>query len=361
MIDALNQEAHAFAEVSQRREAKARTRVGVWLAIMSALILTMVMVGGATRLTESGLSMVDWAPVTGFVPPLSEAAWMTEFSKYQTSPEYKLVNRSMTLGEFKTIYHWEFWHRNLGRFLGVAFLVPLLVFLFKRQLPAVMTPRLAALFVLGGAQGALGWYMVKSGLVNEPAVSHYRLAAHLSLALVLFSAVWWTTLDMLTDAPARRAGAGSLFLGWSFFGLLALQIVYGAFVAGLDAGYAYNTWPDMEGQLVPDGAFYGASLWERFTSGTGTVQFLHRMLAYGVALYALVLAVVLPRKVDDPAASTLAAALIFAVFGQVVLGIATLLQGVPVFLGTLHQGWAVIVLGVALALLHRMKQRRVWS
>lgn len=361
MFDTLNQEARVFADVARRREGKARRVVGIWLAVMSFLILTMVMVGGATRLTESGLSMVDWAPVTGFVPPLNDADWQTEFEKYQSSPEYQLVNRGMTLAEFKTIYHWEFWHRNLGRFLGAAFLLSLLFFLYLRYIPKALAPRLIVLFVLGGGQGALGWYMVQSGLVNEPAVSHYRLAAHLSMALILFAAVWWTALDLLCAPPQDSAPISARLLGWSFLALLGLQIVYGAFVAGLDAGYTYNTWPDMNGAFLPETAFMGTTWLEKFTSGTGTVQFLHRLLAYGVAAYAVVLAVIVPRTVQDAGASNLAAALIFAVAGQVILGIVTLLQGVPVLLGTLHQGWAVIVVAVTLALLHRLKRRRVWE
>lgn len=361
MFDTLNQETRVYAQVAQRREGKARRVVGIWLAIMSLLILAMVMVGGATRLTESGLSMVDWAPVSGFVPPLNDADWAIEFEKYQTSPEYQLLNRGMTLDEFKTIYHWEFWHRNLGRFLGIAFAVPLLFFLAKRYVPAALAPRLLLLLVLGGGQGALGWYMVQSGLVNEPSVSHYRLAAHLSMALLLFSTVWWTTLDLLTPAPDVSASIGMKLLGGLFLILLVLQIVYGAFVAGLDAGYAYNTWPDMEGAFVPQTAFAGETWWNKLTSGTGTVQFLHRMLAYGAAGLALIVSIALPRRVEDAAASNLAVALIFAVAGQVILGIITLLNEVPVSLGTLHQGWAVIVLAITLALLHRLKQRRVWN
>lgn len=361
MFDTLNQEARVFADVARRREAKARIIVGVWLAVMAALIFIMVMVGGATRLTESGLSMVDWRPVTGFVPPMSDAAWQGEFEKYQSSPEYQLVNRGMSLEDFKTIYRWEFWHRNLGRFIGIAFLLPLLFFLYKRFIPAALTPRLIVLFVLGGGQGFLGWYMVQSGLASEPAVSHYRLAAHLSMALILFSAVWWTALDLLTPAPANKASSGVVILGWGFMAVLALQIVYGAFVAGLDAGYAYNTWPDMEGAFLPEAAFLGQGIADKLTTGTATVQFVHRMLAYGVAAFALALAIVVPRRVSDPGASNLAAALIFFVLGQVILGIVALLKAVPVALGTLHQGWAVIVLAVTLTMLHRFQRRRVWN
>ncbi|MEM6683546.1 MAG: COX15/CtaA family protein, partial [Pseudomonadota bacterium] len=205
MVDVIEQSSAVFPPRARLSAVQAQTWVGAWLAIMSALILTMVMVGGATRLTESGLSMVDWAPVTGFVPPLNEADWQAEFAKYQTSPEFKQVNAAMTLDDFKTIYHWEFWHRNLGRFLGLAFALPLLFFCAKGFVPKALAPRLVLLLVLGGGQGALGWYMVQSGLVDVPEVSHYRLAAHLSMALLLFSLVWWTALDLLTRAPRKPA------------------------------------------------------------------------------------------------------------------------------------------------------------
>ncbi|MGD1956454.1 MAG: COX15/CtaA family protein [Sphingomonadales bacterium] len=361
MLVNLEQEAAQFAAVHKRREAVSRRAVGLWLAAVACLILLMVMVGGATRLTESGLSMVDWRPVTGFVPPLSEAAWLAEFEKYRASPEYQQVNAGMSLEAFKSIYHWEFWHRNLGRFIGLAFALPLLVFLVRRSIPKPLTPRLVLLLILGGGQGALGWFMVQSGLVDEPAVSHYRLAAHLSLALILFSAVFWTALDLLTPAPQAQASGRIRSLGWAFLSLLALQIVYGAFVAGLDAGYAYNTWPDMSGYAVPPETFAGETLVDRLFNGFPTVQFLHRILAYCVCAAALYLAVTLPKRMTDKAGAALAVLLLAAVIGQALIGIFTLLNAVPVWLGTMHQGWAVVVLAVTLALLHRMKQRRVWA
>ncbi|MEM7569243.1 MAG: COX15/CtaA family protein, partial [Pseudomonadota bacterium] len=208
MFDALQQEARVFAEVNARRDAKHRTAVGLWLGAVAVLILIMVVVGGATRLTQSGLSMVEWRPVTGFIPPLSQADWLVEFEKYKTSPEYTQVNAGMSLEAFKSIYHWEFWHRNLGRFIGLAFALPLLFFAIKRWIPAALMPRLVLLLILGGGQGALGWFMVQSGLVDAPAVSHYRLAAHLSMALLLFSAVLWTVLDLLSPAPAASSAGG---------------------------------------------------------------------------------------------------------------------------------------------------------
>lgn len=360
MFDTLQQEARVFAHVNARREASHRRVVGLWLAVVALFILAMVVVGGATRLTESGLSMVDWRPVTGFVPPLSDADWQTEFSKYKGSPEYQKVNVGMSLEAFKSIYHWEFWHRNLGRFIGVLFALPLAVFAAKRWIPAALMPRLLGLLVFGGAQGALGWFMVRSGLVDVPEVSHYRLAAHLSLALILFSAVFWTALDLLTPAPVSPSKLSIKLVGWGFLALLALQIVYGAFVAGLDAGYAYNSWPDMGGEMIAQGAFEGETFIERYFNGIETVQFLHRSLAYIVAVAAVVVAWFVPRRLDDVPGSNLAVALFFVILGQVIIGVAALLNAVPVWLGALHQGWAVLVLATTLALLHRLKVRRVW-
>lgn len=361
MFDTLQQEARVFAQVNARRDVNHRRVVGLWLAIVALFILAMVVVGGATRLTESGLSMVDWRPVTGFLPPLSEADWQAEFAKYKGSPEYQQVNAGMSLEAFKSIYHWEFWHRNLGRFIGLLFALPLAVFAAKRWIPRTLMPRLLVLLVLGGAQGALGWFMVRSGLVDEPAVSHYRLAAHLSLALLLFSAVFWTALDLLTPAPGSTSTLGVKVVGWGFLALLVVQVVYGAFVAGLDAGYAYNSWPDMGGEWMAQGAFKGDTFIERMFNGVETVQFLHRSLAYIVAVAAVAIAWFIPRRLDDRPGSNLAVALFFVVLGQVIIGIAALLNAVPVWLGALHQGWAVVVLATTLALLHRLKVRRVWS
>lgn len=361
MFDVLQSEVRVFAEVNARRDATQRRIIGSWLLCVAALIMAMVVVGGATRLTGSGLSMVDWRPVTGFIPPLSEADWAAEFTKYKRSPEYQQVNAGMSLEAFKGIYHWEFWHRNLGRFIGLAFGLPLLFFILKRWVPGALMPRLLVLLVLGGAQGGLGWFMVQSGLTEEAAVSHYRLAAHLSLALLLFCAVFWTALDLLTNSPAQRAGVGVKAAGWMFAGFLALQIVYGAFVAGLDAGYYYNTWPDMDGDFLPPDAFAGATFIEKAFDSIESVQFIHRGLAYTVAFFACLIAWFVPRKLADSPGSTLAVALSFVVLGQVVVGILTLLNAVPVWLGTLHQGWAVVLIAVTVAFLHRMKTRRVWA
>lgn len=323
--------------------------VGVWLLCVAALVFLMVIVGGATRLTESGLSIVEWKPVTGALPPLSASDWQNEFEAYQQSPEYKLVNRGMSLAEFKTIFWWEWGHRLLGRLIGFAFLLPFLWFLARKSIPTGFGPRLAGLFVLGGLQGALGWWMVASGLVSEPAVSHYRLAAHLGLALAIFSALLWTALDLLL---VRKASAPVVLtrLSWGFLGLLAVQIVFGAFVAGLDAGLAYNTWPLMDGRFIPDGVFQAKDI----LHDTLSVQFTHRMLAYALVLYGVYLILKLWRAGVERA---LALSLGLALGGQFLLGVLTLLAHVPVALGTAHQGGAVVVLALSLILAHRLAGR----
>ena len=224
--------------------------VGWWLVVMAGLVWLMVVVGGATRLTESGLSMVDWQPIRGVVPPLTEAQWLEEFEAYRQYPEYKLINRGMSLAAFKTIFWWEYAHRLLGRLIGLAFALPLAVFWLRGIIPPGYKPRLVGLLLLGGAQGLLGWFMVKSGLVDEPEVSHYRLTAHLTLAFAIFAALMWTALSLLRP----RAGPSDPLLrrlAGVFVGLVFLQVILGGLVAGLKAGYAFNSWPLMDGRLIP--------------------------------------------------------------------------------------------------------------
>lgn len=330
---------------------KARPKaVGLWLMAMAFLVFAMVIVGGATRLTESGLSIVEWKPISGALPPMNAEDWQQEFSAYQQSPEYQKVNRGMSLSEFKAIFWWEWGHRLLGRFIGIAFLIPFLWFLAKRAIPQGYGARIGLMFVLGGAQGALGWWMVASGLVSEPAVSHYRLAAHLSLALLIFCLLFWTGLDLLKSAKSR-AEQNIRRLGWVFLSFLAVQIVFGAFVAGLDAGLAYNTWPLMDGQLIPSALFESDDI----LHDTLTVQFIHRHLAEFVALLALAWVFMVWRASQDLATRRLTLLLFVAVIVQIVLGIATLLAFVPVGLGTMHQGGAVVVLAFSLLLMHDLK------
>lgn len=329
---------------------KDRRAVAYWLLGVAALVFLMVVVGGATRLTGSGLSMVDWRPVTGVLPPLTEAAWQAEFAQYQESPEYKLVNMGMTLEAFKGIFYWEWGHRLLGRIIGLAFAVPLLVFWLGKKVPAGYLPRLVGLFFLGGSQGLLGWYMVQSGLVDEPAVSHYRLTAHLSLALVIYSALVWTALGLLVERSNSQAADRSLRrLGVALVALTGLQIAMGALVAGLKAGHVYNTWPLMDGRVVPEGVWSMEPAWRNLFDNAALVQFDHRIGAY--ILFALTLWAA--YKVRSAARPLRIAGLTAAcvVLAQMLLGIVTLLADVPVSLGTLHQAGGVLVLTSSLVYL----------
>jgi cytochrome c oxidase assembly protein subunit 15 len=324
--------------------------VAIWLLSVAALVALMVVVGGLTRLTESGLSITEWKPVTGAIPPLSAEMWDEEFEKYRQIPQYQLVNKGMSLDEFKTIYWWEWGHRFLGRLIGLAFFVPFVWFLVTGRLRGRLAWTCAGLFVLGGMQGALGWYMVASGLTERVSVSQYRLAAHLGLAFAIFGALLWVALGILRGRTRADDGTRR-WLVWTFalMGLVYLQIILGAFVAGLDAGMIYNTWPLMDGAFVPDGVYAGelAAFEEHMT-----VQFNHRMLAYLIC----VLTVVYCWRVVAGAAPQLQrrAAMWFAtgVLLQVLIGIWTLLAVVPVWLGGVHQFGAVVLLGLAVVHAH---------
>lgn len=332
--------------------------IATWLFCVAALVFLMVLVGGATRLTESGLSMVKWEPIIGAVPPLSDAAWAKEFSDYQQSPQYQKVNRGMALEEFKAIYWWEWGHRLLGRLIGVAFFVPFVYFLARGYVRRALRPRLLGLFVLGGLQGALGWFMVKSGLVDVPAVSHYRLAAHLSLAIIIYAALLWVALGLTKSAapagrPFWRAQNGVAQLYLLLVAAVAVQIMFGAFVAGLDAGLAYNTWPLMDGRFVPTGLWQLSPHWINIFENHITVQFIHRMLAYTVALLALYLWWRIGKRAGR-AVREASHYMLMAVGLQIALGIATLLAVVPVWLGVAHQAGALLLVTSLVLLAHRM-------
>ena len=328
--------------------------IGIWLLVMAFLVFAMIVVGGATRLTESGLSMVDWKPVRGVIPPLNEAEWAEEFAAYQQYPEYKLVNRGMSLDAFKSIFWWEFSHRMLGRLIGLAFALPLLFFIAKRMVRVELKMTLFALFALGAAQGLLGWYMVQSGLVDEPSVSQYRLAAHLGLALILMAALLWVALGLLRPADGV---VGAWHPMWNisllFTALIFLQCLLGALVAGLDAGIVYNTWPLMAGSFIPPGLLEFSPWYLNFTESPLTVQFDHRMVAYGI--FVLGLYVFLKARAGSDDGIRRAA---HAVFGliilQVILGIMTLIMAVPIGLGTLHQAGGALVLAATIFLNHQI-------
>ena len=311
--------------------------VRLWLYAMAFLVFCMVIVGGATRLTDSGLSITEWRPLLGAIPPLNEADWLAAFEKYKLIPEYQIQNRGMPLSEFKFIYWWEWAHRFLGRFIGVAFAVPLIYFTFTRRIDRTLWPRLFALFILGGAQGALGWYMVASGLVDRVDVSQYRLAAHLTLAALIFAAIMWVAMGIGRDR--KRASSSNDWFAVFLVAFILLQIAAGGFVAGLDAGQGYTTWPKMDGQWVPSGLWDMAPGWKNAFENAMTVQFNHRVLAY-ILLLATTMHTWQSR-------SGPAAILALAIFAQACLGILTLLLHVPLAVALIHQAGAMIVLALA--------------
>lgn len=320
--------------------------IAIWLFAVAALVALMVVIGGLTRLTESGLSMVEWRPVSGWLPPLSETAWQAEFEKYKQFPEYQKINIGMTLEGFQGIYWLEYIHRLLGRIIGLAFAIPMIVFWLRGRIPAGVKPHLVVMFLLGGAQGALGWFMVKSGLVDHPDVSHYRLTAHLGLALLIFGYLLWGGLSLLRQGAMTRWRGGGVAAALAV--LVFLQILSGGLVAGMNAGLAHNTWPLMDGKVFPDGLLIMRPWWHNVFENAMTVQFQHRMGAYLVGLVAIATAVILKGR----APTALRHALLTVIGVQIALGIFTLLHHVPIALGTLHQAGAVAVLGVAVALWH---------
>lgn len=330
------------------KDARAARHIRYWLYAMCVLLAAMIAVGGATRLTESGLSITEWKPVMGAIPPLSHAAWAEEFAKYKTIPQYELMNAGMTLDQFKGIYWWEWSHRLLGRIIGFAFLAPLLWFLVTRQARGKLAWRLGGLFVLGGLQGALGWFMVMSGLSDRVEVSQYRLAAHLALALVIFSAILWTAFS-LRPPRGRDPAPRSLAIGaWALAGGVFVQMILGAFVAGLRAGKAFNTWPLMNGKIVPDGYFSGAPGFSDLFETVAASQFNHRTLAYLLFAGALAYWLHARRAAAGSAHARRAGVLFAAVSAQVMLGIWTVLAVTPLALALPHQVWAVCVLTIAL-------------
>ncbi len=330
----------------------------LWLLAVAALMAVTLVVGGATRLTESGLSIVEWRPVTGVLPPFDAAAWQTEFDKYKTIPQYRERQSAMSLDEFKTIYWWEWAHRMLARLVGAAFLLPFLWFLWRGEVERGLRARLWTIFGLGGALGAIGWWMVASGLADRVSVSQYRLAFHLTLACVIFAMVLWTAQRLLPQPPSQepkrlRAGAFVLVI------LVLCQIYLGALVAGLRAGLLYNTWPLIDGALLPDASalFFDVPLWRNFFENALTVQFTHRMMAYVVWTAAVLHAVDAVRTTRGGAATTGALVLAGTITLQVALGIVTLLLHTPILVSLLHQATAIFVLAIAVIHAERIALR----
>jgi cytochrome c oxidase assembly protein subunit 15 len=351
--------------------------IAAWLFACCALVFAMIVIGGVTRLTHSGLSIVEWQPIVGALPPLTDAQWQQAFAKYQATPEFRLVNHAMDVQAFKGIFWWEYFHRLLGRAIGVVFLVPLVWFAVQRRVSVALAWKLAAIFGLGGLQGALGWYMVKSGLVDDPRVSQFRLTAHLGLALAIFAAMFRVGLSLIRPAASRGGSAltarpsrsalryspsglpvelvplrrASTALAWLVFAMA----LTGGLVAGIRAGFAYNTFPLMHGHVVPPEILMLEPWWRNFFYNMATVQFDHRVLAW-------VLAFTVPafwwRVRAKPEASravrAAADAMLAALVVQIALGIATLVNVVPISLAALHQAGAVVLFAAALNAAHAL-------
>lgn len=335
--------------------------IAAWLLICCAAVFAMVVLGGVTRLTGSGLSMVKWEPVTGILPPLSQEQWTEVFDLYRKYPEYKQKNLGMSLDEFKSIFWLEYAHRLVGRIIGLIFFVPLVFFIVRGHLKKPLIPKLALMFALGGLQGLMGWYMVKSGLAQNPHVSQYRLTAHLGLALIIYAYMLWVALDLLyprgngpqTDAhPRHRTFAASIGL------LVLVTALSGGFVAGTKAGLAYNTFPTMAGQWIPAGLFAYEPLWRNFFENVTTIQFDHRVLA--TLLFGLILTFWWStRKISAPPRLRIGLHLLLAAAClQVALGISTLLLAVPTTLAAAHQGGALLLLTASVYVLHEIGQVR---
>ena len=323
--------------------------VRAWLYFLCVMIFAMIIVGGATRLTDSGLSITEWKPLLGIIPPIGEGAWAEAFAKYRQIPEYQLVNKGMSLDEFKFIYWWEWAHRFLGRMIGFAFLLPFLFFWFTGRISRKLRPKLIVMFVLGGLQGALGWYMVKSGLVERVDVSQYRLAAHLSAAVLIIGYIFRVALNLRPPKAREMAGTvGVRVSAMLLAGAIFLQIALGAFVAGLDAGQGYNTWPLMDSAVIPGGLGAMSPWYLNLFENALTVQFDHRILAYVIAVWVMAHAVLATRQFG-PGSITLAAGMLAAaVLAQVALGITTLLAGAPIGLSLAHQAMAILLFVLAL-------------
>jgi len=335
-----------------------RKPVVAWLLACCALIFLMVVVGGVTRLTHSGLSMTEWQPLVGAVPPLNEEQWAQVFEKYRQTPEYQKINRGMAVEEFKSIFWWEYFHRLLGRSIGVVFLLPFVYFLARRRIDASLARRFTLIFVLGALQGGLGWYMVRSGLIDDPHVSPYRLTAHLGLAFLIYAAILRTALELLSPAlapPQARFWRPRVFAG-SLAGLVFVMVLSGGLVAGTRAGFVYNTFPLMDGHWVPQGVLLMQPWYLNFVENVPTIQFDHRLIA-------LLLALLIPtfwlhlRQLSVPRRVRSAAMLFVGALAiQVSLGISTLLQGVPILLAASHQAGALLVFTAAIVVHHELSR-----
>lgn len=338
-----------------RRFSPRPRSIAAWLLAVAALVFAMVVVGGITRLTESGLSITEWKPISGALPPLSHADWMDAFNKYKQIPEYREINKGMSLSDFQFIFFWEWAHRLLGRVIGLAFALPLAWFAWKRAIPAGYGWRLVALLLLGGLQGAIGWWMVRSGLSVRTDVSHYRLAVHLLTALFVLGGLVWTALDLMAQAADTRAlparfGRFALTAGL----VLLVQLLFGAFTAGLNAGYVANTWPLMNDHFFPEGVQWLGSLWSRLGNDAYLIHFIHRWWAFVTAAVLIVLA----RKAKQAGSRGASIALNASVGTQVLLGIATVVSGIALPLAVLHQAVGAMVVASTAWAAHSIGARR---
>lgn len=333
---------------------KDNKRVIIWLLTGAFLVFVMVVVGGITRLTESGLSMTNFKFISDALPPMNETEWEAAFDQYKQYPEYQKLNSHFELDDFKDIYFWEWLHRLIGRIIGIVFIIPFLYFVIKKQLSGPTIKKSVILFVLGGFQGFLGWYMVKSGLVDNPDVSHYRLAAHLITAFLTFAYTLWVALDLIyPERKTRDKGIRNLIRAGML--VLTIQIIYGAFVAGLSAGLIHNHWP-----LMNEGAYMHQTVlieqiptWKNFIEGKSGVQFVHRNIAYLVVLMVFMIWYKTRKAILSPLQATGINMMVFIVLAQFILGVFTLIYAVPLWLGVLHQVFAFFLLGTMTFVLHR--------
>jgi heme a synthase len=339
---------------------KYKSQVLLWLFTGCFLVFGMVVVGGITRLTGSGLSITEWKVISGSIPPLNEAQWAEAFEKYKQIPQYKQQNSHFDLADFKFIYFWEYIHRLFGRMIGVVFMFGLIFFLWKKAITRELLPKLLFMFALGGIQGFLGWYMVSSGLTENVRVSHIRLAIHLTFAFITFGYIFWVALTLLFDRKAGNSSHLDTFRKSAkvLLALLTLQIIYGAFVAGSKAGMVYNTWPKMYDDWVPEsiGFAFEKEGVSSLINNLASLQFIHRGLAYLLTIFAAVFAFkIFKLPTLRPAQKNAVVVLLVGVLGQVVLGIFTLLYSVPIVLGVLHQAFAFFLFAAMIYLIHRLR------
>ena len=334
----------------------AKRPIAIWLVVVYLMIFAIVVIGGVTRLTGSGLSMVEWRPLMGTLPPLSQSDWLAVFERYQESPQYAQVNHWMTLSDFKRIFFWEYLHRLFGRLIGLVFFIPFAWFIIRRRLRGSLALKTFVAFLGGGLQGLLGWYMVRSGLVDRPAVSHLRLAAHLMLALALAQWLLWIVLDF--RPPAKQAAPRRFRVGvWAVLALLSVQIAWGAFMAGTRAGHMYSTFPDMHGEMVPSALFQLQAPLSGLVNDPMAIHFVHRSLAWLLAVAVLLLAWRAGTQLEDVGQRRAVRWMLAAVVVQFLLGVLTVVYHVPIVAAVAHQAGAFVLLSTTVWAAHRLRGR----